>query len=542
MAKKVLSIEIGDQLVKVCVITKRLKGVHATNSFHFDTPTMSVMDGEIIQPEAIAQELEKEMKSHGVLDVKNTIFTLSTSKVVSRQVVFPLVKKNKLKAMVLANASEYFPVDLSGYQVAYTLLETKKGESPGHRVLITAVPIPILNSYQKMIEETGLELEAFDYSANCQYQTFKGLQTQGVTMYVSLELKQTLATFMRDGKLLLQRAFPFGGEGVISSAMLASRVEELAFGDVLEKCKNQEWLDSKVEEDEKQDIYSRLANGIVRSAEFFKMTYSEDEISKIVLLGTCAELAGLDKEIADAMEEEVLLLPEMQGIDKVVSGADSILYVNCLGSYIEPLELTPAKFIEIQKKKGSEGSLRLPIVFAGVCLLAGVGVVAGTTLDYFTAQNELEIAKERIESLSSVMTEYDLYVEYEEIKYNLQLLEEQGISNNANLREFLEELEDKMPSSILLLSASCDNFGVSMNVEVPDMESAAVVISQLDSFESIDKISVSGITEGANVAGVPIASFSISCEYVLPEQIEAPPTSSTQQDVVEEQTTEEVEP
>ncbi len=525
MAKKMLSIEIGDQLVKVCVTTKRRKNVHASNSFYFDTPEMSVMDGEIIQPDLIANELEKEMKSHGVLDVKNVIFSLSTSKVVSREVVFPLVKIGKLKAMVLSNASEYFPVDLVGYQVAYTLLETKKGEDPGHRVLITAVPIPILNSYKKMLDSTaGLILEGFDYSANCQYQIFKGLGTPGVSMYVSVSPKQTLATFMKDGNLLLQRTFPFGGDSIISTAMIRSRAEELTIGEVIEKCKDPEWLNERVDEDDQEDVYSRLANGIVRSSDFFKSNYGDEEISRVVLLGTCAELAGLDKAIKKEMNVDVLNLSQVHGIEKVVSGADATQYANCLGSYIEPLELTPTKFVEIKKKKNNEDSLKLPIIFACTCLVAGLGLVAGSTMEYFSAKDDLARTQERITNLSSVTGEYGMYVEYEGIKYNLQLLEEQGISNNANLRDFLEELERKMPSSILLLSASCDNFGVSMNIEVPDMESAAVVISQLDSFESIDTISVSGVTEGENEVGGTVAAFSISCEYVLKDPIEVPPT------------------
>ncbi len=538
MAKKMLNIEIGDQVVKVCVTAKRSRGIHATNSFCFDTPQMSVMDGEIIQPDLIAQELEKEMKAHGVLDVKNVIFSLSTSKVVSREVVFPLVKKGKIKTMVLSNASEYFPVDLAGYQVSYVLLETKKGENAGHRILITAVPTQILNSYEKMLSTTGLTLEAFDYSANGQYQIFKGLQAPGVTMYVALASNQTLATFMKDGKLLLQRTFPFGGDSVISSAMMRSRAEEPTYAEILEKCKDQEWLDNRVDKEEQNDTYERLANGIVRIADFFKSSNDSEEISKVVLLGTCAELAGIDSVIQKAMSVDVLKLSQMQGVDKVVSGTDVAFYANCMGSSISPLELTPTKMVEIKKKKKNEDSLLIPIVFAGACVLAGAGMVAGSTLDYFSAKDDLVIMEERIANLSSVTGEYRAYVEYEGIRYNLELLEAEGISNNANLREFLEELEDNMPSSILLLSASCDNFGISMNVEVPDMESAAVVISQLDAFETIENISVSGVVESDNDAGVQTATFSISCEYALPEPVEVPPTVAAQ---TEEQMTEAVE-
>ena len=64
---------------------------------------------------------------------------------------------------------------------------------------------------------------------------------------------------------------------------------------------------------------------------------------------------------------------------------------------------------------------------------------------------------------------------------------------NAQLVAFFEELEEKMPSQILLLSAVCTPESVSMNVTVPGLEEAAVVLSQLRSFKSLSQVNVSGI-------------------------------------------------
>ena len=87
---------------------------------------------------------------------------------------------------------------------------------------------------------------------------------------------------------------------------------------------------------------------------------------------------------------------------------------------------------------------------------------------------------------------------------------------NAALVPFFEELERKMPSSILLLSAVCNNEGVTMHVTVPGMEEAAVVIAQLRSFESIQTIVVDTITETADEMGITTASLTISGGYGLP--------------------------
>lgn len=78
-----------------------------------------------------------------------------------------------------------------------------------------------------------------------------------------------------------------------------------------------------------------------------------------------------------------------------------------------------------------------------------------------------------------------------------------------------------MPSSILVLSATCDSKGVTMNITVPSFNEAAVVISQLRSFDSIAVIQVSTIAEKKDEAGATTASFSVSCGYPAPQETAA---------------------
>ncbi len=86
-------------------------------------------------------------------------------------------------------------------------------------------------------------------------------------------------------------------------------------------------------------------------------------------------------------------------------------------------------------------------------------------------------------------------------------------ANNAQLTAFLEELEVKMPTEILALSASCDEVGVSMNIETTSMEAVALTLSQLRTFESIDSLSISAISEDTDDLGFVRVSFSLSCFY-----------------------------
>lgn len=137
---RLLNIEVGDRLIKVCVSARRGKNYQILDSFMFQTPDNAVIDGMISDPAAVAAALTGQLKEHSAQDAKNALFTLSSAKVANREILLPPMKDNRIKSVVETNASDYFPVDMSSYRVAYSLLERVTGDNPGCRVLVMAAP------------------------------------------------------------------------------------------------------------------------------------------------------------------------------------------------------------------------------------------------------------------------------------------------------------------------------------------------------------------------------------------------------------------
>ena len=153
---KVLNIEVGDRVTKICVSEKNKKNYSISNSFLMQTPVGAVRDGQIIAIDVMALALREALVKNGVSGVKNVTFTLSSTKVASREVMLPPVKDNRIKDVVETNKSDYFPVDMSGYCIAHTLLErVESGDHPGCRVQVTAAPRPLLEGYAALAEATA---------------------------------------------------------------------------------------------------------------------------------------------------------------------------------------------------------------------------------------------------------------------------------------------------------------------------------------------------------------------------------------------------
>ena len=96
---KVLNIEVGDRVTKVCVSEKNKKNYQISKCFLIQTPVGAVRDGQIMQVDVMAAALREALKEHGLTAVKKVTFTLASTKVASREVLLPPVKDNRIKAL-----------------------------------------------------------------------------------------------------------------------------------------------------------------------------------------------------------------------------------------------------------------------------------------------------------------------------------------------------------------------------------------------------------------------------------------------------------
>ena len=377
-------------------------------------------------------------------------------------------------------------------------------------MLIFAVPLSLLSGYFEIALHAGLEIEALDYSGNSQYQAFAALGKEQVTMYVNADCTNTVVTFMDHGRLILQRSVFFGGEDLIWAYMSATQKEDDEYVQALMDCVDPETqiLEKEIlnEDELKLNLY-RMVNAVNRVADYFHTNHWESALENIVLLGPCAYMPRL-KEL---LEEETGLSVEY--LDKPPAVAST--YISCVGSAIDPLDLIPPQFKKTKKQAGSSdaNAIRDGIIICVVCALAAAAFSFFTIRQYRAVAEEKAQIQAQIEELSYVKGVYERHNAYRASADALLLLEEGINSPNDNLRAFIEELEKKMPSRILLLSAACNRESITMNITVPSFSDAAVALVQLRTFESLADIQTTSLSRQVDDLGGEYVSFSIICTY-----------------------------
>ena len=126
MAKKILSIAIGNEFTRVCELSYNKfsfnKQVHIHRSISFKNPDNTINDGYIINPKSYGRELKNKLNEGGFKSDK-AIFSISSGKIATREVTLPPVSEKKIMGIIKTGISELFPIDIKDYVMSCIVLE-----------------------------------------------------------------------------------------------------------------------------------------------------------------------------------------------------------------------------------------------------------------------------------------------------------------------------------------------------------------------------------------------------------------------------------
>jgi len=481
----------------------------------FQTPPDAVSDGEIKNPGAVALALKENLQKNGIKN-KKVVFTIASGRVAVREVTIPPVRENRVKAVIEANAADYFPVDMSGYHMTHVLLERKAaGEDAGCRVLVMAVPVALLEGYFELAALSGLSVQAIDYAGNSQYRLLETLHNDGVTMYVDVGGSFSVTTVMQKSKLLMQRTFPGGVDDYILAFMNTTGKAGGELLSALTELSTEQFNLDAIRQGAAGEYLSRLVGNISRMADYYNSSNWDEPIDRLVLTGIGAGVAGLEEAVAESAELPVTV---MQKLDKV-SAPSSLQetlprYISTLGCAAVPVDFIPERFSKAKKRESKKKeSVSLGVTMLTVCVLGTLALSASAYFNYTAAEEQRQRLQTQVSELAYTENVRNNFLAYDKYSGELMLLEAAIKSPNDGLKQFIEELERKMPAEISILSASCTKDGVDLNITVGTKTAAAKTIQQLRVFESIESITVGQLTDERDGSGISAVSFSVQCRY-----------------------------
>ena len=485
------------------------------------------------------------------IKTKGAVFTISSSKIATREVRVPYCKENRIGDLVRSNLQDYFPIDVSQYMVAHSILEVEgvangtdetgakkaSGTPTGYKLLLLAVPSQIINSYRLFAGALGLEVKEIDYNGNSIYQVAKEECAQGTQMIVKIDERSSLLLVIKDGAIVLNRTIPYGIDETV-----ATLTETSAWGEVLDYedalalathniCILPSFQRPEINKDEtavpgadtaevlrdKMAVTSSLmalVGGISKVVDYYNSRNTEALIEDMFITGVGADVVGISKLLSNELGLIAQGLTHVSG-EKALQEGTFGEYAACIGAAMAPVHFSSEQEEEKAggKGKGNMDSMHIALLACAGCILIGVVLVISSLIPYFSAKNKQKEYNAIIENLEPV---YEVYVQYQTLMSKaeqLKALDKETVNRNKDIVAFVESLEAKMPTSFVLndLAATAEN--ITMNVSVDTKEEAAAVLNELRKMEMFIYVDTTALSQVVTEVGETQYTFAVEMLY-----------------------------
>lgn len=568
MAKTVVSIEIGLTQTRMLEIDMGKKSRRVKRAVVIDTPENAIEDGYISDTGAFAERMSIQMRSAGI-KTKDVIFTISSNKVISREVTVTAIKEKMLKNIVMAEAPEYFPMDVSDHIIVYSVIGRDEAAKQ-YRLMVYAVPEALLEGYYTLAEEMRCNIVSMDFVGNSIYQWLKRSTLQEVSLVMQMNETATIVTVVDKGEMGMQRTINYGSctladalidthcydEASTQAAALKMLQEEefLSISETEEEIwKKQELVriakdrfrrienQQNAENDEvaaanersvervlsDEEILRRriearaevseAARSIIRRVqrviEYYATNHPESSIGRVYITGAGIAIKGIEAMIAAELELplEVYNVTEGVGFAKTAAafaerGAE---FFACFGATVSPLGLRPAAAI-LREKKRNIG------ILTGVIFIATAAVISGLVLSMLISINYekgvKKILEEQIEQAQDIVQLGEVYEASQQSIIQMAAADYLTFSEGEQLNELISALEKALPSRSLVHAFTVSGNSLMLNFSTVTKEEAAKVLVQLETIPYISGVTVAGIVETVDeTTNRTEVAFTVNC-------------------------------
>ena len=446
-----------------------------------------VRDGEILDVDALSDALKALYRANKSLDRRVRV-GLANQKIVVRTIEMPVIKDRKeLAAAVRFQAADELPMPLDQAVLDWQPLEIFDGDGgKRQRILLVAARRDMIDKVVAAVRGAGLRLEGIDLGA---FGMIRALATPGAdggdgdaVLYVAAAGLTNLAV-AQGTQCLFTRA---AGGGV--EAIAVDLAERRAL--TLEHARD--WLtyvgltsdittlegDAEIVADARralEDGVRRVATDVRQSLDFHHMQSGGSTVSRAVLTGRAAEIAGF----ADALSAE-LGLPVTRGEVDGAPPEDAAVYSVAAGLSVPgtpDINLLPA---EERKAAGSGGrsggvvyavlgALALAVIFASLSTMVGN--------DISSKNQQLTVISQQADTAEGEASRLSAYTDFSALRQRRIDTITQLTGNRTDWAHNLGELSRTLPHNVWLTSVDGENGAPPVEGAAPAPDAAGATLA-----------------------------------------------------------------
>ena len=532
--RKVVNIETGPINTRISYIDYGKPEGKIRKSIEFSTPEGAIEDGYVRDRDSFLHALKQQMKA-AKFKKGYLVFTINSTRVLSREVTLPLVSQRMLAGLIESGKEEYFPVDVSNHDLAYTVLEVDK-KNKTRRLMLYAVPKKLVEQYVELADKLKCKLVAIDFAGNSVSQWIrrcsKTVLPEPLNVLMQINDQNTLVTIIDNGNVALQRNVNFGTRNVLDVVREVYHEAEITYEEAYEKLCNDEMIsesfavqelplagmeyaDWKLLNQARQEVTEALRPLIVnitRMIEFYATRNKTAQVEVIRVAGNGLRLTGLIALMNNEIGLPVQALED--GLDKQMKKNVEYRYssdlISGFGAALSPICYIGRKFHDGE----AYYTLALCILLlTALCAYYGREFVLDAHEVYNLAvEQQQELTRER-DSLLWVREDKAEYEQFLLEQGEILKLHESTFTYNEQLKDMMNAIEEMVPSSTIIHSMSSSSDTLTISVTVGSKKDAEKLLLQAQRFPYFESVSISGITESESEPGLTSVSFSLTCKY-----------------------------
>jgi len=585
MAKTVVSIEIGLTQTRMLEIDMGKKTQSVKKAVIFDTPENTIEDGYIRETSEFAGRMSMQMQTADIKS-RDIIFTVSSNKVISREVTVTALKEKMLKNVVQAEANDYFPMDVSDHVIAHSVIGRNE-EQKQYRLMVYAIPETLLQCYYSLADEMQCNIVAMDFVGNSMYQWLKRSTLQDVSLVMQINETSTVVTVVDKGELGVQRTISYGS-CTLADALVETHCydEATTQAAALKLLQEEEFLSISEEEEERwkkrelaricenrfrrienqqnesgdedssssemsverilsdDEILRRRINAraevseaartitgkVQRVIEYYTTNNPESVIERIYITGPGTAVKGIEAMLAAELDLPVEIYNVTEGVTFGKSAEEfeprGAEFFACFGATVDPLGIRPIEAI-LKEQKRNITILTASIFIAAVAIIGYLAISTSIQIRY---EKRMKATFEnRIEEASYIEELEQVYLASQDSIAKMQATDALSFSMPEQLNGIIKALEDALPQRSVMHSFSLNGYSMTMNFSTVTKEEAAKVLMQLKTIPYITSVSIAGIVENVDEAtNRTEVVFSVNCTLQRYDQIDAPEGTEVQ--------------
>ena len=394
-----LSFDITDRNIRVVKGTESNGKIKISSAANLNVEENLIVNGHVKDVPNVATLINAVLKTHKMPD-KEAIVSISSNLTIFKEMNVAKVKTQDLQKVVKQQMQAEFNLDDS-YSVSYIIVgdaEDTEGGEPAYRILATACPYEIVNSYREVFKLLGISLRSVMIGCNC--------ITKVLLADTKIRSKMPLLAVQIDNNFISLNLYE---QGSLSFSRFAS-IDAADYG----------YSDDYV--------FEAVNENIFRMLQFHKSRNTGETIENVIFYGDTHEYVRLTDEL-----EKLDLKTSLINVPPQIHGHENLefsLYANAIGAMfkrnkdtekINLLETDLGSIVRSKVKNDNSGNIVLLGALAAALLIVG-GTYLGFHLknksiekDITEAQDFIDSAdtKKKLDHITELEGKRDMAISYE---------------------------------------------------------------------------------------------------------------------------------